>query len=174
MDTREPSLIFVLGGARSGKSRYAEQLVTSLPAPWIYAATAEVRDEEMRQRVTLHQERRGEGWETQTVPEDSPGLLSDVLIANKPVLVDCLTLWVSNLMLAEKNVAAACTALEAALAQRTRARTVLVSNEVGLGIVPQNALARRFRDEAGRVNQRLAQAADQVIFMVAGLPMTVK
>lgn len=174
MDTREPRKILVLGGARSGKSLYAEQLITRLTAPWVYVATAEVRDDEMRQRVALHQSRRGTGWETQSVLEELPALLSSAAVATKPVLVDCLTLWVSNLMLAGKDVAAACSELEVALASREKATTVLVSNEVGLGIVPGNALARRFRDEAGRVNQRMAQAADHVVFMVAGLPMTVK
>jgi len=163
----------VLGGARSGKSSYAEGLVTASPAPWAYVATAEARDTEMAQRIAAHRDRRGAGWTTIDCPLDLPAALGRDAFAQQPVLVDCLTLWVTNLMLAEQDVARACAALADALAAR-RSTTVLVSNEVGLGIVPDNALARRFRDAAGFVNQRIAQAADRVVFVVAGLPMQVK
>ncbi len=163
----------VLGGARSGKSAYAEGLVTALPAPWTYVATAEAHDGEMAARIAQHRARRGDGWVTIDCPVDLAGVVARADLAEQPLLVDCLTLWVSNLMHLDGDVDAACTALATALATR-RAATVLVSNEVGLGIVPENALARRFRDEAGRVNQRLASVADRVIFVVAGLPMTVK
>lgn len=163
----------VLGGARSGKSTYAEGLVTALPAPWVYLATADVRDAEMAERVAAHRNRRGEGWETVDCRLDLASALGRAALADRPVLIDCLTLWVTNLMLAEEDIDGACTALMATLAER-RSTTVLVSNEVGLGIVPDNALARRFRDAAGRVNQRIAQVADRVTFVVAGLPMQVK
>ena len=162
-------LTLVLGGARSGKSAHAEALVTALPPPWVYVATAEALDDEMRQRVAKHRARRAAGWETVEAPLD----LSAALATARPVLVDCLTLWLTNVLLGGHDIPAATAALDAALAART-APTVLVANEVGLGIVPDNQLARRFRDEAGRLNQHLAARAQSVLFLVAGLPMRVK
>jgi adenosylcobinamide kinase / adenosylcobinamide-phosphate guanylyltransferase len=164
-------LTLVLGGARSGKSRHAEGLVTALPGPWVYVATAEAWDEEMRARIAAHRAQRAAGWITLEAPLDLVGALA--LAAERPVLVDCLTLWLTNVMLGEHDIAAASDGLERALTARA-APTVLVANEVGLGIVPDNAMARRFRDEAGWLNQRLAARADTVLFMVAGLPMRVK
>jgi adenosyl cobinamide kinase/adenosyl cobinamide phosphate guanylyltransferase len=161
----------VLGGARSGKSRYAEQLVTGHTAPWVYVATAQAFDDEMRARIAEHRRRRGGGWRLVEAPVALPEALDGA--AGRPVLVDCLTLWLSNVMLGEHDVAAAIMTLEAVLRQRD-APTVLVSNEVGLGIVPENALGRSFRDEAGRLNQRIAALAGHVVFMIAGLPMTLK
>jgi adenosylcobinamide kinase/adenosylcobinamide-phosphate guanylyltransferase len=166
-------LTLILGGARSGKSRHAEALVTMLPPPWHYVATAEAYDEEMRERIALHRERRGEGWVTHEAPTELPECLAELGVSAAPILVDCLTLWLTNVILAERDVNAAVRSLEGALAE-ARAPVVLVSNEVGLGIVPDNALARRFRDEAGRLHQCLAARADRVLFMVAGLPMVVK
>ena len=163
------ALTLVLGGARSGKSLYAEALVTALPAPWVYVATAQAFDDEMRARIAEHRARRDAGWRTLEAPLDLPAALA----GDRPVLVDCLTLWLTNLLLGEHDIAAATSALEAAL-ERRAAPTVLVSNEVGLGIVPDNALARRFRDEAGRLHRLLAARAQNVVFMVAGLPMRVK
>jgi adenosylcobinamide kinase/adenosylcobinamide-phosphate guanylyltransferase len=168
-----PALTLILGGARSGKSPHAEALVTALPPPWHYVATAQAYDAEMRERIALHRERRGEGWQTHEAPIELPECLAKLGVAAAPILVDCLTLWLTNIMLGERDVTAAARALEAAL-DEARAPVVLVSNEVGLGIVPDNALARRFRDEAGRLHQRLAARADRVLFMVAGLPMVVK
>jgi adenosylcobinamide kinase/adenosylcobinamide-phosphate guanylyltransferase len=162
----------VLGGARSGKSRYAESLIAAFPPPWIYVATAEAGDAEMTDRIALHRAWRGEGWQTVEAPHDLADALAR-LESNAPVLVDCLTLWLSNRMLAGADVEADAANLEGALARR-RATTVLVSNEVGFGIVPDNELARRFRDLQGRLNQRMAARADRVILMVAGLPLTVK
>ncbi len=162
---------FVLGGARSGKSLYAETLVEALPAPWVYIATAQAYDEEMRVRIAAHRGRRPDGWVTLDAPLDVAAALAEA--GEAPVLLDCLTLWVTNLILGEHDIAAATESLLAALAAR-RARTVLVSNETGLGIVPDNALARRFRDEAGRLHQCIAAVSDHVVFMVAGLPMKVK
>lgn len=167
------TVTLVLGGARSGKSEYAEGLLRGLPAPWIYLATGEPGDGEMSDRVRLHQSRRGQGWITIEEPLSLAACLERSDIAQRPMLVDCLTLWTSNLMHAGLDVEAACEAAASALRKR-HGPTVLVSNEVGLGIVPDNALARRFRDEAGRVNQRIAGIADSVILVVAGLPMTVK
>ena len=160
-------LTLVLGGARSGKSAFAEGLVRREPAPWTYIATGEPWDDEMRARIAAHRAGRGQGWRTVEAPLALPAALA----VSGPVLVDCLTLWVSNLLGAGRDVPVGDFLL--ALAGRS-APTVLVSNEVGLGIVPDNALARRFRDEAGRLHQHLAAQADRVVLTVAGLPMALK
>ncbi len=163
-------VFLVLGGARSGKSAYAEQLIRSLPAPWIYCATAQALDDEMADRIAHHQARRGEGWITLETPLD----LAEALAAHThPILVDCLTLWLTNIMLAGKDVTAE-TAKLLAVAKASKAPIVFVSNEVGLGIVPDNALAREFRDHAGRLNQDVAKISGHVVFMAAGLPMVLK
>jgi adenosylcobinamide kinase/adenosylcobinamide-phosphate guanylyltransferase len=164
-------LTLVLGGARSGKSRYAESLVTALPAPWIYVATAEARDAEMAERIAAHQARRGAGWRTLETPRDVVGALT--AHRTTPLLVDCLTLWLANALLASADVDAEIERLEAALEQAS-APLVLVANEVGFGIVPDNALGRRFRDLQGLLNQRIAARADRVVLVVAGLPLTIK
>ncbi len=165
-------LTLVLGGARSGKSRFAEALVIARPAPWLYVATAQALDAEMAERVAEHRRRRAPGWETAEVPLD----LADTLAGapeGRPVLVDCLTLWLTNVMLADRDVAAESERLARVLA-RPRGPWVAVANEVGYGIVPENALARRFRDAAGRLNQRVAATASRVVLTVAGLPVEVK
>jgi len=171
--TMLPRLTLVLGGARSGKSRQAETLVASMPPPWRYVATAQALDEEMRERIALHRRRRGSSWETHEVPVDLAEAIGRLSSHPAPILVDCLTLWLTNLMLGEHDLAAAMAGLEAALSI-AQPPIVLVANEVGLGIVPENALARRFRDQAGLLNQRLAAVADRVLLMVAGLPLKVK
>nr|WP_234050268.1 MULTISPECIES: bifunctional adenosylcobinamide kinase/adenosylcobinamide-phosphate guanylyltransferase [unclassified Xanthobacter] len=165
-------LVLVLGGARSGKSGEAERLVTAEAGPWAYLATAEALDKEMAERIALHRAQRGDGWQTHDTPLALARTL-DALPPGQPALVDCLTLWLTNHLLADHDLDAEAAGLEDALTRR-RGLTVCVANEVGLGIVPDNALARRFRDAAGRLNQRLARKADQVLFMVAGLPMVVK
>jgi adenosylcobinamide kinase/adenosylcobinamide-phosphate guanylyltransferase len=171
-ETRQARLLtLVLGGARSGKSRYAESLITTLPAPWVYVATAQAGDPEMTARIAVHRGRRDTGWETIETPRDLAGALA--AHGKAPILVDCLTLWLSNLLLADADVDAETGRLEAALGH-VPAPVVLVSNEVGFGIVPDNALARRFRDLQGRLNQRIASRADRVVLMVAGLPLIVK
>jgi adenosylcobinamide kinase/adenosylcobinamide-phosphate guanylyltransferase len=164
-------LTLVLGGARSGKSRYAETLITALPPPWIYAATGQAFDAEMAERIAAHRAHRGGGWTTVETPRDLAATLA--AHAGAPILVDCLTLWLSNLMMAQAAIAAEFDGLEQALARAT-APVVLVANEVGSGIVPENALARRFRDLQGWLNQRIAAQADRVILLVAGLPLFVK
>jgi adenosylcobinamide kinase / adenosylcobinamide-phosphate guanylyltransferase len=166
-----PRASLVLGGARSGKSRHAEAMVTRLAPPWTYIATAEAFDDEMRARIAEHRARRAVGWRTLEAPLD----LADALAASAetPVLVDCVTLWLTNLMLAGRDIEAATAVLENAITAR-KLPLVMVTNEVGLGIVPDNRLARHFRDAAGRLNQRMAACADAVLFMVAGLPMKVK
>ncbi|PZQ79470.1 MAG: bifunctional adenosylcobinamide kinase/adenosylcobinamide-phosphate guanylyltransferase [Ancylobacter novellus] len=165
-------LTLVLGGARSGKSRHAEELVEALPPPWSYLATGQAYDDEMVERIALHRARRGAGWVTLDAPHELAASLRD-LPAGRPVLVDCLTLWLTNRLLAEADLAMESAALVEALAAH-HGPVVAVSNETGLGIVPDNALARRFRDAQGRLNQMVAARADTVIFMVAGLPMKVK
>ncbi|MFG1463043.1 bifunctional adenosylcobinamide kinase/adenosylcobinamide-phosphate guanylyltransferase [Xanthobacter sp. DSM 24535] len=173
--TSSPSagrLVLVLGGARSGKSGYAERRVEMMPPPYAYVATAQAFDAEMTQRISLHQARRDARWHAHDAPFDAHRLLGE-LPPEMPLLLDCLTLWLTNHMLADHDLAAEEERLVAAVRAR-RGLTVLVANEVGLGIVPDNALARRFRDAAGQLNQRMATLAHEVIFMVAGLPMTVK
>ncbi|GGA79425.1 adenosylcobinamide kinase/adenosylcobinamide phosphate guanyltransferase [Nitratireductor aestuarii] len=165
-------LSFVLGGARSGKSRHAESIITAYPAPWSYIATAQALDGEMQERIAEHRARRDDGWETLDVPFELAGALSSVE-TGRPVLIDCLTLWLTNVMLADRDVEAEIRGLAEVLAS-PRGPWVVVANEVGLGIVPDNALARAFRDHAGRLNQTVAAAADSVILTVAGLPMRVK
>jgi len=165
-------LALVLGGARSGKSRHAEAMVAALPPPWLYIATGEPRDNEMAARIAEHRARRSAPWQTVEAPRDLAGALT-AAPAGAAVLVDCLTLWLTNVMLTGADVDAEIARLERALLERGGA-TVLVANEVGLGIVPDNALARRFRDAAGRLNQRLAAAADHVVLLVAGIPVKVK
>jgi adenosyl cobinamide kinase/adenosyl cobinamide phosphate guanylyltransferase len=169
-------MTLVLGGARSGKSRYAEELITRHPAPWIYIATAQAFDEEMRARIAEHQARRNDQarndhWRTIEAPLDLPGAIAQE--PARPILVDCLTLWLTNLVLGGHDIQAATSALEAVLDSR-QTPIVLVSNEVGLGIVPETRLGRSFRDDAGRLNQRMAARARHVLFMIAGLPMTLK
>jgi len=165
-------LALVLGGARSGKSRYAEALVEACPAPWTYIATAQAFDEEMRERIAEHRARRDARWETIEAPLELAGALAEAA-EGRSVLVDCLTLWLTNVMLAERDVDAECRRLVETL-RKPRGQWVLVSNEVGLGIVPDNALGRRFRDAAGRLNKLIAAEAGSVVLMVAGLPMKVK
>ena len=170
MTTSRSHVTLVLGGARSGKSRHAESLITAGPPPWVYVATAEPLDDEMTSRIAAHRARRGAGWRDLEAPRDLAGALAGLRDA---VLVDCLTLWLSNLMLADADIEAESARLEDVLT-RMAAPVVLVSNEVGSGIVPDNALARRFRDAQGRLNQRIAARADRVVLMVAGLPLVVK
>ena len=166
------SLTLVIGGARSGKSAHAEKLVTAAPAPWTYVATAEALDAEMEARIAGHRARRGEGWTTLEASLDLDGAMR-AMPSGRPVLVDCLTVWLSNQMLAGRDAEEASAALTDVLSSR-RGPWVVVSNEVGLGIVPDNALAREFRDLAGRLNQRVAAIADHVWFVMAGLPLKVK
>jgi adenosylcobinamide kinase/adenosylcobinamide-phosphate guanylyltransferase len=178
-----PHVTLVLGGARSGKSTYAEKLIDGtmaggMPRPALIIATADRADvarhgdAEMAARIEAHRARRAAHWRTIEAPVDLPDALRREDAAT-PVLVDCLTLWLSNLLLHGCDVAAAGEALTAALAAR-RGTVALVANEVGQGVVPDNALARRFRDEAGWLNMRLARHAGRVVLMVAGLPLAVK
>jgi adenosylcobinamide kinase / adenosylcobinamide-phosphate guanylyltransferase len=166
-----PKLTFVIGGARSGKSRYGESVIATLPPPWTYVATAEALDAEMAERIGAHRARRGANWRTIEAPRDLAAALNTCKAA--PVLVDCLTLWLSNLVLAGADIEAETVRLDLALAT-VKAPVVLVANEVGSGIVPEHELGRRFRDLQGVLNQRIAARADRVVLVVAGLPLVLK
>ena len=163
----------ILGGARSGKSRYAEALVEGQSGACIYLATAEARDDEMAARIAAHRARRGGRWSTVEAPLDLVAALASACGPDRAVLVDCLTLWLSNLLGAGRDVPEACDRLIAAL-PGLAGPVVFVSNEVGQGVVPDNELARAFVDHAGRLHQDLAALAGRVIFMTAGLPADLK
>ena len=164
------AITLVLGGARSGKTRYALKAAEAEAGPLVMIATAEALDQEMADRIARHRAERGPRWRTVEAPLDLADAI-EALGSQEIALVDCLTLWLSNLMLADRAIEAETERLLIALVDR---RVILVSNEVGGGVVPDNALARRFRDEAGRLNQRLAADADTVVLVTAGLPLTLK
>jgi adenosylcobinamide kinase/adenosylcobinamide-phosphate guanylyltransferase len=168
-----PPVTLVLGGARSGKSSFAERITVAHPRGCVYIATAEIGDEEMAERVRKHQARREAHWRTIEAPlELAPAIVSETG-QGAAVLVDCLTLWLSNLMAAGRDPSREMEELVRALGQ-AGGPVVFVANEVGLGIVPDNALARAFRDHAGRLNQRIAEVANNVFFVAAGLPLRLK
>lgn len=172
--TSAPSgAVLVLGGARSGKSAFAERLVVDTGLSRHYVATGRAWDDEMRERIARHRADRGEGWLTH---EEPLALVETLAALDEPgnvVLVDCLTLWVTNLMMEERDMAGEFARL-ADHVSRATARLVLVSNEVGLGIVPENRMAREFRDHAGRLHQAIAAEAAEVYFVAAGLPLKMK
>jgi adenosylcobinamide kinase/adenosylcobinamide-phosphate guanylyltransferase len=171
--SRLPPISLVLGGARSGKSRYAEQFVENAATCGTYCATAEAGDAEMADRIAAHRARRGPFWHTLEVPLALAPAISAEASCERPLLVDCLTLWLSNLLLAgrepEEEGDALCRTLRAAAGP-----VVLVSNEVGMGLVPETPLGRHFRDAAGRLNQEVAAIANRVVFVAAGLPLVLK
>ena len=170
----QPITLFI-GGARSGKSRAAEALVTAGPSPWVYVATAQPLDDEMRGRIAAHRLSRASGWRTVEAPLALAEVLEREGKSGRPVLIDCLTLWLSNLMFASSDFEAETTRLLAALSNSAQAAPiVVVSNEVGMGIVPDNPLARAFRDHQGRLNQAVAGIATRVVLMAAGLPLILK
>ena len=168
-----PRLSLILGGARSGKSRYAEALAARYGRPAVYVATAQATDAEMAARIAQHQAQRGSGWRTIEEPLALAQCLGVEAAADCVLLVDCLTLWLSNVMAADKDVDHEIAALVAGL-EDLPGPVILVANEVGHGIVPMNAVARRFRDHAGLLHQRLAAIADHVVFVVAGLGQVLK
>ena len=165
--------LLVLGGARSGKSVFAEERCSAENGKKIYLATAQAHDDEMQSRIQQHQERRGTDWRLLEEPLELVGALEGNAAAGHTILVDCITLWMSNLMMNDGDVAGEVARL-ADIVPTLAGNIVLVTNEVGLGIVPDNALARAFRDEAGLANQMLADTCDEVVFMAAGLPMWLK
>jgi adenosylcobinamide kinase/adenosylcobinamide-phosphate guanylyltransferase len=163
----------VLGGAASGKSAHAEAMAVQASPRAVYIATAEALDDEMRRKIEAHRTRRGGGWETVEAPLDLAEAIARHDGPGASILVDCLTLWLSNLLGAGRDAAAETDALVAVL-DGIEGRIVLVSNEIGLGLVPENALARSFRNLQGMLNQRVAAASDTVVFVAAGLPLALK
>jgi adenosylcobinamide kinase / adenosylcobinamide-phosphate guanylyltransferase len=175
-------IIFVTGGSRSGKSDYAQKMAEALPGPRAYLATCPIIDEEMAERCRKHQEARAHAdWDTIEEERDIAGILN-ADEAHKVILVDCLTLWVNNLIyeaeqngrvMTEEDMREKCRTLLAACAKFT-GTIIFVTNEVGMGVVPDNPLGRSFRDIAGRCNQLIAASADEVIFLVSGIPLHLK
>jgi adenosylcobinamide kinase/adenosylcobinamide-phosphate guanylyltransferase len=169
-----PRLTLVLGGARSGKSAFAETMAEGTGLRLIYLATGRAFDAEMKGRIDLHRKaREGRGWSTLEEPLDLAGALVANANSGSVVLVDCLTLWLTNLMMAERKIASEFAMLADALST-ARWPIIFVSNEVGLGIVPNTAMGRAFRDHAGRLHQKIAGLADCVYFVAAGLPLKMK
>ncbi len=168
-----PVTTLVLGGARSGKSAFAECLVANSGLKRVYLATGAAGDEEMRARIDRHRARRGENWRTIEEPLAIIDALAREAAPHRAILIDCLTLWLSNLMHANRDSEREIQRLAAALRAAT-SPIVLVSNEVGLGIVPETPLGRRFRDAQGRLNQAIAATAGNVALIVAGLPLWLK
>lgn len=168
------SSLLVLGGARSGKSRYAQARAEASGLERTFIATAQAFDDEMRDRIARHREDRANSkWQTVEAPIRLPEAIGQWSGPDKVLLVDCLTLWTTNLLLADQDIAAETLRLTQAI-ESSAGLVILVANEVGYGIVPDNALARRFRDEAGIVNQRVAAIADEVQLVAAGLPLRLK
>ncbi len=173
--------ILITGGARSGKSNFAEKLAQQFEAPLCYLATAQALDCEMEARIKLHSERRGEQWHTLEEPLDLTLAVKESDGRYQVILVDCITLWLSNLLFAYENQEGEVETLImqdvqqlAEVLQGMATTVILVSNEVGMGIVPENGLARLYRDIAGRANQFLAAAADEVHLVVSGIPLKLK
>lgn len=170
-----PTPHLVIGGCRSGKSAHAEQLMARFPPPYRYVATARIQDQEMADRVQAHRQRRGDSWHTVEAPLKLPQLLRELSRGTEPILVDCVTMWLTNLLLdpghtsIPDQVEHLCQIL-----RQTTAPILLVSNEVGTGIVPENQLARTFRDLAGYANQQIASACRAVTWTVAGIPVRIK
>lgn len=165
--------ILVLGGARSGKSRLAQRRAEEIGGELIYVATAEALDDEMAERIARHRADRDHRWRTIECPLTLAETIAREQGDGRVLLIDCLTLWLNNLMHAERDIMAATNALAKTLGQ-ARGTIILVANEVGLGLVPDNSLGRHFRDEAGRINQSIATAASEVLFVVAGLALQLK
>lgn len=165
----------ILGGARSGKSRHAEQLAMAMQQPVLYIATATAFDEEMTTRILHHQQQRAAHWRVRECPLDLIHVLAEEAQHSQTILIDCLTLWLNNQLFHFPNqdfstlMASLIHAVEGA-----RANIIFVANEVGLGVIPLGETTRKFVDEAGRLNQRIAQRADRVIFVAAGLPLILK
>jgi adenosylcobinamide kinase/adenosylcobinamide-phosphate guanylyltransferase len=169
-------IYFITGGARSGKSGFAEKLAGGLPGKRAYVATAQALDEEMAARIAKHQKDRGSAWDTFEEPLAIPDLLRKLSDRYPVMLLDCLTLWLSNIMAHTENDGQVIKRIDDLLSavREYSGHSIIVSNEVGLGIVPDNPLARKFRDLAGILNQKVAQAADEVYFTAAGIPLKIK
>ena len=167
------SRTLILGGARSGKSRYALELGESLSKDRVFIATAQGFDEGMRERIARHRSDRGSSWRTVEELVEVWGVIESECREGRVVVLDCLTLWLNNLMLFERDVESDIERLVSCL-ESMKGDVILVSNEIGLGLVPDTELGREFRDLHGRMNQRVAAVCDRVLFMVAGLPVVVK
>ncbi|MEZ5691932.1 MAG: bifunctional adenosylcobinamide kinase/adenosylcobinamide-phosphate guanylyltransferase [Rickettsiales bacterium] len=168
-----PKITFIIGGARSGKSWHAEQIAISRGKKKIYIATAEPIDEEIKNRILLHQKRRGSEWITTESPIELPKQVENLSNSDNLLLIDCLTLWINNLLYNNKNVTRYTNNLIESL-KKTQSDVIIVSNEVGIGITPDNQIARQFRDYAGILHQQIAEISNSVILMVAGIPMVIK
>lgn len=176
--TEDPdnSFTFVVGGARSGKSSFAMRLAESSGSPRLYIATAQSLDSEMEERIRRHREERGGGWETLEEPMEVSGSVMRAGGGCRVVLIDCLTLWLTNLLMAgldDPSVESEVERLVSAC-KGSSAKVIAVSNEVGLGLVPENPLSRRFRDLSGTMNQRMAMAASEAWFVASGIPLKMK
>jgi len=168
-------IIFVVGGAKSGKSGFALRNASSRAGKKAYIATAQAFDREMEEKIALHKRERSGEWETFEEPIHIPALIRELTQTHDVILLDCLTLWLSNLLLADERLLwKYCDEFIAALTGHKRSYLAIVSNEVGMGIVPDNALSRIFRDSAGHLNQRVAHIADEAYLVAAGIPLKIK
>jgi adenosylcobinamide kinase/adenosylcobinamide-phosphate guanylyltransferase len=166
--------VLVIGGARSGKSSFALSKAGSFPGKKAYIATAEALDEEMKERIEKHRGERGKEWETFEEPIKMAGALKEMGSGYNAAVIDCLTLWLSNLLLGTEDPEEEIEGFLSLLRERDHPPFFIVSNEVGMGIVPDNPLSRRFRDLAGRLNQKVAGIADEVYLVTAGIPLRIK
>jgi len=171
---REPRIIFVVGGAKSGKSSFALQQAGALAGRKAYVATAQPLDDEMRQRIEKHRAQRGKDWDTFEEPIKMARVLRQMGPDYAAWVIDCLTLWLSNLLISSEDLEEEIDAFLAFLKHDAYPTLFIVSNEVGMGIVPDNALSRRFRDRAGYLNQQVAGIADEVYLVAAGIPLRIK
>ncbi len=174
MSKRKGKLIFVIGGARSGKSSFALEKAGAFPGRKAYVATAEPRDEEMKSRIEKHRAQRGKDWCTIEEPVKIGRALKELGSDYDAAVIDCLTLWLTNLLLGDGGLETEMESFFSSLREAKHPWLFIVSNEVGMGVVPDNALARRFRDLAGHLNQQMAEMADEVYLLAAGIPLRIK
>jgi len=174
MDVIKGRTVFVIGGARSGKSSFALEKAGSFPGKKAYIATAEPLDDEMKERIQRHKIERGGGWETFEEPIKMVRVLKEMGTSYNSAVIDCLTLWLSNLILGAEDPEGEIGAFLSALRDSAHPPLFVVSNEVGMGIVPDNALSRKFRDLAGHLNRKVADIADEVYLVTAGIPVRIK
>ncbi|MDI6802106.1 MAG: bifunctional adenosylcobinamide kinase/adenosylcobinamide-phosphate guanylyltransferase [Thermodesulfovibrionales bacterium] len=175
MMERKCNLVFILGGARSGKSGFALERASACPGKKVYIATAQALDEEMKERIEKHQKERSSEWSCIEKPLQITGVIKSISDKCDVILLDCLTLWLSSMMLTDKNIESEIASFIDTLRNTHHTSHIfIVSNEVGSGIVPDNELSRRFRDWAGYLNQKVAKAADEVYLVTAGIPLKIK